>query len=345
MQDSDTDTTSYKTIVSGNISYNNRENVPWASTGTITDGNGIIIDSDDSTGYKGRTLVSNNVAYGNGGTGMHSVFSSKVDFFNNTAYGNNQTPSLAEGQITAQRGTNIRLENNIMVASPGGYANGSSASGILYDYNLYSGTVRAEGAHDITGNPGFVSAASGNFALQAGSPAIDSGIALAAVTDDIAGNARPSGGAYDLGAYEYEGQATATLESSPPATSPSPVPIPSPTPVSWLVLNVSEDAFQGDAQFTVAVDGEQMGSIYTAAASHAAGQSQAVTISGIPENMTAHDIAVSFINDAYGGTPSTDRNLFIDSAQFDGVNVAGALSLYSNGTVHFPASAPANWLG
>jgi len=119
-----------------------------------------------------------------------------------------------------------------------------------------------------------------------------------------------------------------------------------PRPPSTLTLNMSEDAWQGDAQFTLSVDGQKLGGLYTASASHAAGQSQAITISGIPESMNLHDIAVSFINDAWGGTPSTDRNLYVDAVQFDGQSVAGGTAvLYSNGTQHFTATAPANWTG
>lgn len=113
-----------------------------------------------------------------------------------------------------------------------------------------------------------------------------------------------------------------------------------------MVLNVSEDAYQGDAQFTVSVDGQQYGGIYTATASHAQGQSEAVTISGVPEFLQQHDVAVTFLNDAYAGTPETDRNLYVNSIQFDGQNALGAtLSLYSAGTQHLTAMAPANWLG
>ena len=117
-------------------------------------------------------------------------------------------------------------------------------------------------------------------------------------------------------------------------------------PASTLTLNVSEDAWQGDAQFTVTVDGNQIGGAYTATALHLAGQHRAIIVPGIPESMNPHDIAVSFVNDAWGGTPGSDRNLYIDSIQFDGRNVAGGTAaLYSNGTQHFIAAVPANWAG
>ena len=119
-----------------------------------------------------------------------------------------------------------------------------------------------------------------------------------------------------------------------------------PRPASTLTLNMSEDAWQGDAQFTVAVDGTQLGGVYTATASHAAGQSQAFKLAGILEGMKPHAIMVSFINDAWGGTPGADRNLYVNSMQFDGQGVAGGTAaLQSNSTYHFTAAAPANWAG
>ena len=100
---------------------------------------------------------------------------------------------------------------------------------------------------------------------------------------------------------------------------------------SSLVLNVSEDAYQGDAQMLVSVDGQIQG-YYTVTASHAAGKTQAITISNIPESFNAHDIAVSFVNDAYGGSASPDRNLYVNSMQFDGQAVAGGSATLMNNT-------------
>ena len=113
---------------------------------------------------------------------------------------------------------------------------------------------------------------------------------------------------------------------------------------STLVVNVSEDAYQGDAQFTIAIDGQQMGGIYAATESRSAGQSQPITLAGIPERFTPHDIAITFLNDRYDGTPATDRNLYVNSILFDNQTVPGGSSaLYSAGTQHFTAMAPANW--
>ena len=101
-----------------------------------------------------------------------------------------------------------------------------------------------------------------------------------------------------------------------------------------LVLNLSEDAYAGNAQFLVAVDGNTLGGAQAVTASHAAGQTQAFTFMG-SFGAGLHDLAVSFINDAYGG-PGQDRNLYVASANLDGTHYASASApLWSNGTVHF----------
>lgn len=51
-------------------------------------------------------------------------------------------------------------------------------------------------------NAAFVNAAGHNYALAAGSPAIDAGVAITGVTTDRVGVGRPQAAAYDIGAYE-----------------------------------------------------------------------------------------------------------------------------------------------
>ena len=102
-----------------------------------------------------------------------------------------------------------------------------------------------------------------------------------------------------------------------------------------LVLAISEDAYGGNAQYTVSVDGRQVGGTLTADASHAAGAADTVTIYG-DWGAGAHTVGVDFLNDAYGGTSSTDRNLYVGGATYDGAAVANsAETLLSSGTQSF----------
>lgn len=122
-----------------------------------------------------------------------------------------------------------------------------------------------------------------------------------------------------------------------------------PTPQSGLdklVLEMSEDAYHGDAQFTVSVDGKQVGGTRTVTAFHAAGPAQRFVIKG-NFGAGAHTVAVNFVNDAWDpqGPAAGDRNLYVNSIRFDGSVVSStSTELYANGGVSFsiPASAHSN---
>jgi hypothetical protein len=92
---------------------------------------------------------------------------------------------------------------------------------------------------------------------------------------------------------------------------------------STIVFHMSEDAFNGDAQFQVMVDGAQVGGVQTVTASHAAHQVQDVSISGDFGAQGPGHVAVVFLNDAWGGTAATDRNLYVQSIDVNGVHFAG----------------------
>ena len=102
-----------------------------------------------------------------------------------------------------------------------------------------------------------------------------------------------------------------------------------------LALEISQDVYQGNAQFTVALDGQQVGDVLTASAFHSSGTSDTVNVLA---NLSPgqHTVTVNFLNDVYGGTPDTDRNLYVDSATYDGASVDGAAqTLFSSGPASF----------
>ena len=106
-----------------------------------------------------------------------------------------------------------------------------------------------------------------------------------------------------------------------------------------LVLHLSEDAWQGDAQAIITIDGQQIGGTMTVTALHDQGLLEAVTLTGQCKP-GGHDVAVRFINDAYGGTPTTDRNLYVNEVALDGQpSATPPTALYSNGTSHFAIAA------
>jgi len=106
-----------------------------------------------------------------------------------------------------------------------------------------------------------------------------------------------------------------------------------------LALNVVEDAYMGDAQFTVSVDGVQVGGTQTAVALLGAGAPQAFDVHG-SFGISQHTVAVNFLNDLYAGTPSTDRNLYVTSSTVDGQTIAnGTLTELSAGSAGMPFMA------
>jgi hypothetical protein len=77
----------------------------------------------------------------------------------------------------------------------------------VWSNNLYfnRGGAPIQDIAPASGNPNFVDPAAGNFRLQAGSLAINSGSAAVTTvtTIDHDGVGRPQGSAVDIGAYEY----------------------------------------------------------------------------------------------------------------------------------------------
>ncbi len=210
-RDFDSNPSTYKNIVRGNICYNNKTLIPWAGRDYLSDGNGIIIDDNRNTQvtggipYNGKTLVENNVSYNNGGSGIHAYSSNNVDIINNSAYNNGTVVGYPE--IYGQDGTNVNIYNNIMYARTGGACN-SNAGGTTYDYNIYfNGPASRQGANDLVADPKFVKLAldeTADFKLRNTSPAINSGSNAEGKFSpvDINGVARPVGDKPDRGAYE-----------------------------------------------------------------------------------------------------------------------------------------------
>ena len=157
-----------------------------------------------------------------------------------------------------------------------------------------------------------------------------------------------SSGTEDVGVPTVAAAPVTTTPTPTPTPVPTPTPAPTPTPTpsapaaitigsgpDTLALQVSEDAWQGNAQFTVSIDGQQVGGTQTTTAIHGAGQTQTVDVLG-SFSPGSHTTTVNFLNDAYGGSASTDRNLFVASATIDGAAVSNAsLNLYSGGPQSF----------
>ncbi|MBL6458083.1 family 16 glycosylhydrolase [Belnapia sp. T6] len=127
--------------------------------------------------------------------------------------------------------------------------------------------------------------------------------------------------------------------SNPAPTTPAPVNTTLGTGKDTFVIKISEDAYKGDAQYTIKVDGQQIGGTLTAHASHALGQDDIITLHG-NWGAGAHTVTVTFLNDLYGGTSATDRNLHVDAVSYNGKAQAGGdFDLNSNGSHDFAIAA------
>ena len=198
----------YKNFIVGNLSWGNRNNVPFKGDVPpgIYDGNGIIVDDSKHTQralgirdvqgvpYTGRTFIANNVVHDNGGRGIHLYRSERVDVVNNTSWNDMLSDSefVSSGQIDALQSDAVNMVNNLVVN-----LNGKPVAiddGNRYDHNLWDAAkVPFKGKDDMAVKALLVDPANGNFAPGAGSPALGSATSTLAPSDDFFGNPRPPG--------------------------------------------------------------------------------------------------------------------------------------------------------
>jgi regulation of enolase protein 1 (concanavalin A-like superfamily) len=102
----------------------------------------------------------------------------------------------------------------------------------------------------------FADAGANDYRLAAGSPAIDTGVAIPGVERDRIGTERPQGAHYDIGAYEH--CATSGCGTAPPPPDPGPEPPPDPDPVpptgtlpdGWRSDDIGSVGAAGSSSFT-----------------------------------------------------------------------------------------------
>jgi hypothetical protein len=175
--------------------------------------------------------------------------------------GTNGTLQIVNNIIANTSDVQIRVEGN----SP------ANSSGTSARNNVFGGTFRvrwagttytslsawqnatAHGDNSVTADPRFVDAAGMNFRLQAGSPAIDTGAAdpdgvystfQTLYGRSIAGSR--AGGGWDIGAYEYGGEASTPLPTVQISGSPTALPAGGgTTTISWQVANATSATING----------------------------------------------------------------------------------------------------
>jgi Secretion system C-terminal sorting domain/Right handed beta helix region/Carbohydrate binding domain len=133
-----------------------------------------------------------------------------VSIYNNTVY----DCRLYAGYVDHPSAYNIVFKNNIFsqnVDANGVVVYTSNRPNIVVSNNIINGNMNAfqsvhecyTGTNAITSPPLFVDINNNNFHLLPTSPAINTGTSSLAPLTDLDGNPRPSGGGYDIGAYEF----------------------------------------------------------------------------------------------------------------------------------------------
>ena len=202
------------------------------------------------------------------------------------------------------------------------------------DRNLYinSATLdgtQVEGAAALYGNGTVTFGATPGQPLQAGSASQAGTTSQAGAVPAGVGS---SGGTTPSGAGSGAAAAgtTPAVASSGGSSTPAPVG----TGADTLVLDLSETAAQGDAQFTLTVDGKPVGVAQNVTAAHGQGQAEAFTFKG-DWGAGPHTVGVGFANPPAGSTADLARSLYLDSATFDGTLAESNMQVTGNGPITF----------
>ncbi|UZO79236.1 right-handed parallel beta-helix repeat-containing protein [Aquimarina sp. ERC-38] len=217
-------TTGVHNLIENNLFYENQLKVPQLPSCEFYDGNGLIVDDFNHVqtrnykdpnitypSYSATTLVRNNVAAENGGSGLHFYLSSNCNIYNNTVVNNAFQNDGDNGNAEIRVGLckDFEIKNNIFL-SESRVNEIDPNRNVDYSNNYHSGpeidsvfalctTCPKEGISFIN-----TSISSESPYITASNSIQDLGIPLAEVPLDYLGNTR-SDGKPDLGAYELDG--------------------------------------------------------------------------------------------------------------------------------------------
>jgi len=182
--------------------YNNRiHNIGKANTGA----NSIIhlyAGSDDIAIFDNELADTTGVGAGIYAFNVDGGGSSGVLIANNSVRGFNR------GMLLEQYGgiTDVRFANNVFDVGSGGIVEWGTAGRFTFSHNLYAANPGAYASEPgrLIANPQWLNPAAGDLRPAATSPAVDTGLELAAVALDLELTPRPSGSTWDRGAYELQ---------------------------------------------------------------------------------------------------------------------------------------------
>lgn len=186
-------------IVSNDIRFNQ-------VTGEDYQSGGIHVDN---TG--GMVTVANNVVAHNDNRGVKGVNYIEIELINNTIVGNgSQAIEMHAWPVVSTVPLTATIINNIIADHPEcAFSGFNNAVYAVHNNDVVGhdpddcGAEIVSQSDNINADPQFVNPSAGNYQLQVGSPALDSGMSgpnIPAV--DIHGTNRPQGSGVDMGAFE-----------------------------------------------------------------------------------------------------------------------------------------------
>ena len=155
-------------------------------------GGGLYCSSASTSRVINCVLATNVVTLAGGGGGAYAASTANAQFLHCTIAYN------GEGGLDAGAAAPVFLTNCIVVAN----AVTNLPPGLGATHCLVEPAY--PGVNNFTGDPLFMKPSALDFRLTYGSVATNRGIALARVTRDAIGNARPTSTAHDPGAFEYD---------------------------------------------------------------------------------------------------------------------------------------------
>jgi hypothetical protein len=214
-----------------------------AAMGGGGNGGGVYIESGGSGALIERCVIANNSAVQGGGAELDGAGVLR----NCLVVSNRTTATTTAGAGVAITVAGARVENCTLAANTasgdgaGLYQTAGAVTNTIVYFNVTNpgrttpndvyktggtfaygcATPLLSGGGDVnnlSGDPGFLNAATGDYSLNLASPCVDAGAALAGiVTNDLAGAGRPQDGngdstaAWDMGAYEVASATTGAL--------------------------------------------------------------------------------------------------------------------------------------
>ncbi|HEU4708339.1 MAG TPA: Ig-like domain-containing protein, partial [Methylophilaceae bacterium] len=331
-------------------------------------------------------LIYNNVITNNERRGIYISASNSMKVYNNTVYGTKTHAGIEVNGMprSGQTLTGNSVYNNIISNTSGKYdlyiasPNGSSISNNTSNYNviyrssgspqlmwgsslqtslanwskLTSQDKNSQVANPLFTNPSSSSTAS-NWAVQSSSPAVNKGMSISAVPEDYSQKKRPSGAAYDVGAYENGSStstSTATSSTGPSIQMSSPSKDGASVSGSVSIASTASDS-DGIASMKVYVDGVLKKSSTTNAISYSwstSGQRIGthyimISATDTKNNSTRFTRSVSVTGStastststttaSSGSTTSSGPVVSVSSPSADGALVRGTVSIVASAT-------------